>query len=133
MEKLCMESSMEETTKVGIKRIETQEIPTSLDNACSKRIKPRAIVFKANDKDLKKIKELIETQFPKVEIIYVTTGPAASILCVTKSIPIELQNSLSRNRFKVLSNTKFVEFLILNFFSRHLQLLKIAFLLNSSG
>ena len=58
MEKLSMESSIEETTKVGIKPIETQEIPVSLETACSKRIKPRAIVFKANDKDLEKIKEV---------------------------------------------------------------------------
>ena len=59
----------------------------------SRKIKPRALIFKAKDKDLYKIKELIETQFPEVEIIYVTTGPATSILHVTKSMPFEAQNS----------------------------------------
>jgi hypothetical protein len=101
MEKLIVESSIEETTKVGIKPIETQETPESLEPTCSKRIKPRAIIFKANDNDLNKIKELIETQFPKVEIIYVTTGPAASILHVTKSIPIELENSRSQPFYSI--------------------------------
>jgi hypothetical protein len=52
---------------------------------CSKKIKPRALIFEAQDKDLDKIKELIETQFPEVEIIYVTTGSVASILRVTKT------------------------------------------------
>ena len=59
----------------------------------SKKIKPRALIFKATDKDLDKIKELIETEFTKVEIIYVTTGSASSILRVTKSMPFETQNS----------------------------------------
>jgi hypothetical protein len=81
-----MEPSVEETTKVGIKRIETQ---------------PRTIVFKANNKDLEKSKDLIETKFPEVEIIYVTTGPAASILHVTKSMPIEHQNSLSQPFYSI--------------------------------
>jgi hypothetical protein len=69
-----------------------QEVPSSSETACSKKIKPRALIFKSNDKELHKIKELIETQFPEVEIIYVTTGPAASILRVTKSIPFEKQD-----------------------------------------
>ena len=60
---------------------------------CSQKINPRALVFKASEKDLKKIKELIETKFANVEIIYVTTGPAASILHVTKSMPFEAQNA----------------------------------------
>ena len=33
----------------------------------------------------------METKFPAVEIIYITTGPAASILHVTKSMPSETQ------------------------------------------
>ena len=69
-----------------------QEVPLASESACSKKIKPRALIFKSNDKELHKIKELIETQFPEVEIIYVTTGPAASILRVTKSIPFERQD-----------------------------------------
>ena len=38
------------------------------------------------------IKEIIENQFPEVEIIYLTTGPATSILRVTKSMPFEKQD-----------------------------------------
>jgi hypothetical protein len=57
--------------------------------------------FKANDKDLEKIKELIETQFPEVEIVYVTTGPVASILHVTKSMPIESQSSFSQSFYNI--------------------------------
>ncbi len=64
-----------------------------LDSEPHSRIKPRALVFKANEEDLHKIKELIETQFPKVDIVYITTGPATSILRVTKSMPFETQNA----------------------------------------
>jgi hypothetical protein len=74
----------------------TQEAPPEAsvsETSYSKKIKPRALVFKATEKDLDKIKELIETQFTEVEIIYVTTGPATSILRVTKSMPFEAQNS----------------------------------------
>ena len=69
-----------------------QKVPSGLEVSGSKRIKPRALVFKAHDEDLHKIKELIETQFPDVEILYVTTGPAKSFLHVTKSMPFELQD-----------------------------------------
>ncbi len=92
MEKLRIESSTEKTTKTKIKPTETQQFPSSLEIDGSKRPKPRAIIFKANDKELNKIKEIIETQFPQVEIIYITTGPAASTLRVTKSMPAEPQN-----------------------------------------
>jgi hypothetical protein len=71
---------------------ETQEVSSALKIPCSVKIKPRAIIFKADDKDLDKIKEIIENQFPEVEIIYLTTGPATSILRVTKSIPFEKQD-----------------------------------------
>jgi hypothetical protein len=95
MEKLNFKSSLEEPTKVEIMPIETQEVSSPSKIVCSNKIKPRAIVFKANDKDLDKLKELIDVQFPEVEIIYVTTGPASSILHVTKSIPNEPQSSSS--------------------------------------
>ena len=71
----------------------TQETALASESACPKKMKPRALIFKANYKDFDKIKELIKTQFPEVEIIYATTGPAASILRVTKSIPFETQDS----------------------------------------
>jgi len=70
-------------------------------NGLFKKIKPRAIIFKAVDKDLHKIKELIETQFPKVEIIYVTSGPTASILRVTKSMPFETQDSSTQPLYTI--------------------------------
>jgi hypothetical protein len=58
-----------------------------LDLVGSHKIKPRALVFKANEQDLNNIKEIIETHFPGVEIIYITTGPANCLLRVTKSVP----------------------------------------------
>jgi hypothetical protein len=82
-----IESTLKEDTQDGII---SQEV--LLDMAPSYKIKPRALIFKANEKDLDKIKELITTQFPKVEIVYITTGPATSILRVTKSMPFETQN-----------------------------------------
>ncbi len=72
----------------------------SLDLA-SYKIKPRALILKANEKDLNKLKELIETQFPKVEIVYITTGPATSILRVTKSMPFETQNYPSQPLYTI--------------------------------
>jgi len=61
-----------------------------------KKIRPRAIVFKANQKDFDKIREFIKSQLPDVEIVYVTTGPAACILRVAKSMPFELQDSFTQ-------------------------------------
>ena len=80
---------------------EAQEVPSASETACSKKILPRALVFKAHDKDLNKIKKIIKTQFPEVEIIYVTTGPAASILHVTKSIPFKTQNSSEQPLYSI--------------------------------
>jgi hypothetical protein len=48
--------------------------------------------FQANNKGLYKIKELIDCQFPEVEIIYLSTGPATSIFNITKSMPFEKQD-----------------------------------------
>jgi hypothetical protein len=81
------ESSIKEESRDGVIPQETIS-----ESEQSRKIKPRALIFKAQDKDLHRIKELIETQFPEVEIIYVTTGPATSILRVTKSMPFETQN-----------------------------------------
>ncbi len=69
-----------------------QEEPSASETVCSKTIKPRAIIFKSNNKDFDKIEDLIKTQFPEVEIVYATTGPASSFLRVTKSIPFERQD-----------------------------------------
>jgi hypothetical protein len=92
MEKLKDQSSFDRATSLEVIS-KPQGGSSSSEMACSKKIKPRAMIFKANDQDLQKIKELIETQFSKVEIIYITSGPTASILRVTKSIPLETQNS----------------------------------------
>ncbi|MGD0449994.1 MAG: hypothetical protein ABSA79_02920 [Candidatus Bathyarchaeia archaeon] len=78
-----------------------QEVSSTLETACSKKIKPRALIFKSSNKDFDKIEELIETQFPEVEIIYATTGPAASILRVTKSIPFERQDSSAQPLYTI--------------------------------
>jgi hypothetical protein len=93
LEKLKIALSSKVDNQVGAMTQEAQEVPSASETVCSRKVLPRALVFKAHDKDLHKIKELIKSQFPEVEIIYVTTGPAASILRVTKSIPFEKQNS----------------------------------------
>ena len=71
------------------------------ESTYTKKIKPRALIFKANNKDFDRIKELIEAQFPEVEILYVTTGPIGSVLRVTKSIPFEMQDTSKQSLFTV--------------------------------
>ena len=78
-----------------------QEAPSTSETAHSRKIKPRAFIFKSNNKDFDKIKELIKTQFPEVEIIYVTTGSAESILRVAKSIPFEKQDSSTQPLYTI--------------------------------
>jgi len=81
--------------------IESHELPPTSETTCLKKNKPRAIIFKAHDKDFCKLKDLSKTQFPEVEIIYVTTGPVASFLRVTKSIPFEMQNSSAQPYYTI--------------------------------
>jgi hypothetical protein len=50
-------------------------------------------VFKANNKDFSKIIEMIEEQFPDVELLYATTAPIGTFLHVSKSVPFEMQDS----------------------------------------
>ena len=75
--------------------IVTPNAPSASEVVCSEKIRPIAIVFKANHEDFDRIRELIKTQFLDVEIVYVTTGPAACILRVTKSMPFEMQDSFT--------------------------------------
>jgi hypothetical protein len=75
-------------------------VPTS-ETPCSKKMKPRAIIFKANKDDFCNIIELIKAQFPEVEIVYATTGPVASILRVTKSIPFEMQGTSEQPNYTI--------------------------------
>jgi hypothetical protein len=101
MEKLEIESSLEKTIKAEVVKIESSEVfPTSIAT-CLRKVKPRAIILRANDQDFSKLKDSIKTQFPEVEIVYVTTGPAASILRVTKSIPFEMQNSSEQTNYTI--------------------------------
>ena len=93
MEKLEIEPSLNKTAKTEVTMIESSEVHSTSEATCLKKIKPRAIIFKVNNKDFYKINDLIKAQFPEIEIVYVTTGPAASILRVIKSIPFESQNS----------------------------------------
>ena len=91
-----VESTLKENTQdSGISQV------GHIDSETPYKIKPRALIFKANEKDLDKIKELIETQFPKVEIVYITTGPATSILRVTKSMPSETKNYLTQPLYTI--------------------------------
>ena len=78
------------------------EVQEECSDAVVSRIKkPRAIIIKATNKDFDEITELIK-KFPEVQILYVTTGPAASILHVTriaKPKPFELENPLEQPTF----------------------------------
>jgi hypothetical protein len=82
IEKLKIELSFKGDNQAEVNE---QEVLSPSEAVCSVKIKPRAVIFKAQNKDLDKIIELIETQFPEVQIIYVTTGSASSILRVTKT------------------------------------------------
>ncbi len=93
MEKLEIETSLKKTIKSNGLKIESSNLHLTSEDPCLKKIKPRAIIFKACNKDFCKLNDLIKTQFPEVEIVYVTTGPVESFLRVTKSIPFEMQNS----------------------------------------
>jgi hypothetical protein len=81
------ESSINESNENGVL---IHEVPFESE---SNKIRPRALIFKARDKELSKIKKLIETHFPEVKILYITTGSPSSILRVIKSTPFENQNS----------------------------------------
>lgn len=69
------------------------EDTSGLEVPCSKIVKPRALVFKANKSDFQKINEIIKEQFHEVEVLYVTTAPAGTFLRISKSVPYELQDS----------------------------------------
>ena len=101
MEKLDIEPSLNKTSKAEVMTIDSSELHSTSEVTCLKKIKPRAIIFKANDKDFCKINDLIKTQFPEVEVVYVTTGPVASFLRVYKSIPFEMQNSSEQPNYTI--------------------------------
>jgi hypothetical protein len=101
-EKFEIELSTEKTPKTeAMTTVVSPEVNPTSEKPCFKKIKPRAIIFKANDKDFSKLKDSIKSQFPDVEIVYVTTGPVSSILRVTKSIPFELQDSSEQTNYTV--------------------------------
>jgi hypothetical protein len=76
-----------------------QEAPLESETSC--KVKPRAIILRARDKDFDKVRKLIKNEFPEVEIIYITTGPTASILRVVKSLPLEKQDSSAQPFYSV--------------------------------
>jgi hypothetical protein len=82
-------------------KIESSEVPPTSKATFLKRMKPRAIIFKANDKDFCKLNDLVKTQFPEVEVVYVTTGPVESFLRVTKSIPFEMQDTSEKPNYTI--------------------------------
>jgi hypothetical protein len=101
MEKLEIEPSLKKTIKAEVMKIESSEVHLTSEAICLKKIKPRAIIFKACDKDFCRVNDLIKTQFPEVEIVYVTTGPVESFLRVSKSIPFEMQNSSEQPNYTI--------------------------------
>jgi hypothetical protein len=101
MEKLENEPSLNEIAKAEVSSIESSELHSTSEATRLKKIKPRAIIFKANDRDFCKIKDLIKAQFVEVEVVYVTTGPVASFLRVIKSVPFELQNSCEQLNYTI--------------------------------
>jgi hypothetical protein len=101
MEKLMIEPSLEKTPKTEVIKVVLPEVIPTLEKPCLRKIKPRAIIFKANDKDFCRLNDLVKSQFPDVEVVYVTTGPVASVLRVTKSIPFEMQNSSEQLNYTI--------------------------------
>jgi hypothetical protein len=79
----------------------TQEVRTVEAAASAKTIKPRALILKATNKDFDRVTELIKSEFPEVEILYITTGPVASVLRVTKSLPFEMQNASEQSLYTI--------------------------------
>jgi hypothetical protein len=101
MEKLEMELSLKKATNVEVMKIESSEAPPTSETTCLRKIKPRAIILKASDRDFCRLNDLIKTQFPEVEVVYVTTGPVDSFLRVSKSIPFEMQNSSTQINYTI--------------------------------
>jgi hypothetical protein len=67
-----------------------QEVPLTFEAA--NKIKPRALILKAKDKELSEIKKVIEERFPEVKIVYITTGSSSCILKVIKLASLEHQH-----------------------------------------
>lgn len=75
---------MEELTVEGTNTLQAEIKEISSVSVGSRIKKPRAIVIKATNKELDDVLDFIETQFPSIQVLYVTTGPTASILRVTR-------------------------------------------------
>lgn len=71
------------------------------DSIVSHTKKPRALIIKATNKDFVELKELVKSKFPDVQILYMTTGPAASILRVTRVAPIELEKPSEQSFYAI--------------------------------
>ncbi len=68
----------------------------SIAVTCLKKVKPRALILKADNHDFERINEIIKEQFPEVELLYVTTAPVGTFLHISKSLPYEMQDSSIR-------------------------------------
>jgi len=79
----------------------TQEARSPKAAAFAKTTKPGALILKAANRDFDRITELIKSEFPEVQILYITTGPAASILRVTKSLPFDMQKSPEESLYTI--------------------------------
>ena len=79
----------------------TQEVRMVKAAGSAKTIRLRALILKATNKDFDKITDLLKSEFPEVEILYITTGPAASIIHVTKSLPFEMQNPTEQSLYTI--------------------------------
>jgi hypothetical protein len=101
MEKLEIKISSEKINKAEVMTVVSPEVPPTLETPCLRKIKPRAIILRACDKDFCKLNDLIKLQFPEVEVVYVTTGPVDSFLRVSKSIPFEFQNSSEQPNYTI--------------------------------
>ena len=60
-----------------------------ITECCAKKMKNRAIILKANQNDLEKIKDFIEG-LSEVKLVYMTTAPSTVCLRVVKE-PIDKQ------------------------------------------
>jgi hypothetical protein len=92
------------TIQFSLKKETNDDTPNpevSLKQKTSIKVKPRALILKAHDKDLENLKKTIKNQFPDIEIVYVTTGTPSSILRVVKSTPLETQNAAEQALYTI--------------------------------
>jgi hypothetical protein len=86
------------TITIGEEATELQDSSSVPEVSYTK--KPRALILKATNKDFNELTELVKAKFPEVQILYLTTGPVASHLRVTRVIKAPLDGDApSENAF----------------------------------